>query len=437
MRMRRVRRRSPGSRSAVGAPAAGPTRANAVRERARSAAEPADVSARRERAVSLARRRTQAPSPAAGARPSGAGQDVAGLERGAQTSADAAAVSAQRQRIQRARRTEAQIANLARNDRPAFDRVARMGTAAARASAIARSAGLSAGVCFGGESNSCNDSWDCGSDWSWSFSVGWCWPYNACWGWNSWCYWPAYWCWWPISYWYWYSPGIYYWSEPEQYGTVVYNYYYDDDDYDDGGTYYERELAPVGEAVYEPRSIGIDPTMAPELEQVLGMKAGDDTRMRARDHYLELGDQAFIEGRYADAVHYYARAIGYASEDAVLYLVLSDALFATGDYHYGAYALRRALELDPTLVASSVDKRTFYGDPLSFDRQLTVLARYVEDRPDDDDARLLLAANYLFSLNPAAARAVLEGSDGERVRSDPLGKLVWDAAAPAPEASED
>ena len=36
----------------------------------------------------------------------------------------------------------------------------------------------------------------------------------------------------------------------------------------------------------------------------------------------------------------------------VLFLVLSDALFATGDYHYAAYALRRALELDPGIVQS-------------------------------------------------------------------------------------
>jgi hypothetical protein len=112
----------------------------------------------------------------------------------------------------------------------------------------------------------------------------------------------------------------------------------------------------------------------------------------------------------------------------VLYLVLSDGLFATGDYHYGAYALRKALELDPALAQNVVDKHGFYSDPAEFDRQLAVLESYLADHPGDDDARLMLAANYLFGGRPAAAVDLLEAQASERVRAETAGALVHSAA---------
>jgi thioredoxin-like negative regulator of GroEL len=112
----------------------------------------------------------------------------------------------------------------------------------------------------------------------------------------------------------------------------------------------------------------------------------------------------------------------------MLYLVLADALFSTGDYHYGAYALRRGLELDSTLLDKTIDKHSFYADPLEFERQLAVLETYLKDRPTDHDARLLLAANYLFGNRPAAAVDLLESAAGTAVRESPAGKLVLASA---------
>ncbi len=149
---------------------------------------------------------------------------------------------------------------------------------------------------------------------------------------------------------------------------------------------------------------------------------------RAATANLGSGDAAFREGRFGDAVHFYARAIEFQPDEGVLYLVLSDALFATGDYHYGAYALRKALELDPKLLDNIVDKHGFYADPKEFDRQLAVLETYLKDRPTDQDARLLLAANYLFGLRPAAAVDLLEASAGESLRASPSGLLLLEAA---------
>jgi hypothetical protein len=127
-------------------------------------------------------------------------------------------------------------------------------------------------------------------------------------------------------------------------------------------------------------------------------------------------------------VQYYAKAVEFAPDQGVLYLILSDALFATGDYHYGAYALRRALELDATLLEKPVDKKGFYRDPLEFDRQLALLETYLKDRPTDHDARLLLAANYLFGGRPAAAVDLLESVQGVTARESAAGQLVLKAA---------
>lgn len=145
---------------------------------------------------------------------------------------------------------------------------------------------------------------------------------------------------------------------------------------------------------------------------------------RGAAQYLALGDDAFRQGRYSDAVHHYARAIEYAPEDGVLYLILSDALFATGDYHYAAYALRRSLELDPKLLDNVVDKHAFYGDPSEFDKQIQLAESYLNEHFLDDDARLVLSANYLFAKRPAQASDLLASAFSKNVRETQAGGLV-------------
>jgi tetratricopeptide (TPR) repeat protein len=182
----------------------------------------------------------------------------------------------------------------------------------------------------------------------------------------------------------------------------------------------EGQLQPVPEG-----SAGAAPSAAPEVKQSL--KA-------AAQEYLTKGDAAFREGRYADAVHHYARAAELFPEDGSIYLILSDALFATGDYHYAAFTLRRALEIQPTLIAPVIDKHVFYGDPADFDKQLGWAEAYLNDHFLDEDIRLLLAANYLFSSRPAQAVDMLETSFSTAVRESPAGKLILERAKTAREA---
>ncbi|HVS09852.1 MAG TPA: hypothetical protein VMS76_08245 [Planctomycetota bacterium] len=263
------------------------------------------------------------------------------------------------------------------------------------------------------------------------WSPNWCGPFFN--GWSFWwgtphawfwwgapahCWSPWGWWWWSCSPWWWHSYYPVYYSPPVYYATVVNHYY--DDGYSSGG---------YTTGYTEPPAEGEGVAQAPaESTPVQVGRASEEALVRAASQYLTLGDQAFRDGRYADSVHFYAKAIEYQPQDGVLYLVLSDALFATGDYHYGAYALRKALELDPSQARKVVDKHTFYGDPTEFDRQLAVLETYLVDHPGDTDARLLLAANYLFGGRPAAAVDLLESPAGEAVRSSTAGALILSGA---------
>ncbi len=264
----------------------------------------------------------------------------------------------------------------------------------------------------------------------------WCHPFSWSYAWNYGC-WPSYNAWWPsvwvTSAW---APPVYY-ANTVSGGAdvVVYDEYGNPEVEVYGGrvNVYQGQTQPaaVGEGVQLGSSGNAyaAPVVDPTVAKVLG-GASDSTQAQL-EQYLADGDAAFREGRYGDAAHYYAKAIELRPEQGVLYLVLSDALFATGDYHYGAFALRRALEFDPTLATAELDKREFYRDPAEFERQLQLLERFLADRPTDVDARLLLSANYLFSKRPQLAIDLLEAGSSASARAETTGQKLLDAARAA------
>ena len=238
------------------------------------------------------------------------------------------------------------------------------------------------------------------------------WGNNFHWFWGPSFYYSSYWW---HSYWYYggsffggFAPSYYYYgpSLPAS-STIIY--------VGDQGTANGNEVA------YDETVNNVDP--APAVEESTAANLS-----RAADYYLSLGDRAFRESRFGDAVHYYAQAVEHSPEEGVLFLILSDALFATGDYHYAAYSLRRALELDPELVNNVVDKHSFYAEAGVFDRQLEVLERYLKDHFLDEDARLVLAANYLFGNQSIECIKLLQGAYGKDVAASPAGTLLLNAA---------
>ena len=132
--------------------------------------------------------------------------------------------------------------------------------------------------------------------------------------------------------------------------------------------------------------------------------------------YVELGDFYFGSGRYEDAAEAYAKARGHSPKDASVHLVMADAVFANGDYHYAAFLIAEAVRLDAAIVSADTDKRAFYGDPKDFDTQMAALRRYIAAKPYDAWAQLVLAYNLRFGGRRTAAiaafRRVLELDPG-------------------------
>ncbi|MSR62775.1 MAG: hypothetical protein EXS08_10070 [Planctomycetes bacterium] len=278
------------------------------------------------------------------------------------------------------------------NDIRTTSRVARRAHDVAGGAAAGSIGGVQPGDYRGGLG--LDDNWvcdPCGSN-NWSCNSGWNWGASWCW----WSY-PFYWsCYYPC--WYWYSYPYYAYDYGLYPATTVV--------YAEPQVIYVNGAQPAQESVGEgvvsaPPSAAPAPQAAPPAESPLAIAA---------QRYLELGDRAFRGGRYYDAVQFYAKAVEFAPDQGALYLVLADALFAAGDYHYGAYAVRRALELDPALVDSRVDKHGFYPDPKLFDEQLETLERYLAANPSDRDARLVLALNYLLGAKPKEAQRTLEAA---------------------------
>ncbi|QDV06235.1 hypothetical protein Poly30_17420 [Planctomycetes bacterium Poly30] len=268
--------------------------------------------------------------------------------------------------------------------------------------------------------------------WGGNYSNGWCsffWsPFyvtGLCWQ-NYWLYggnWGGYYGWTPLRYrrnnCIWLGPFL-----PASTSFIVY------DDPEPEIIYIEvpaEEQPVVGEVVVQPEYVeaAVPSTALPPEATDPGLQRELN---RAAAYYLTQGDRAFREARFGDAAHFYAKAVEFSSDSGILYLVLSDALFATGDYRYAAYALRQAFDREPDLARNLVDKREFYADPAQFDRQLATLERYVEDHVLDMDARLVLSANYLFGGRPDAAWSLLENPFSEELRNTNEGKLIQSSA---------
>lgn len=177
-----------------------------------------------------------------------------------------------------------------------------------------------------------------------------------------------------------------------------------------------------------PAAVGDEPAESKEEA-----KAAESLRTLA-DRHLRLGDWYFKQARYEEAAESYVRALAYVPDDGAAHFIVADALFASGDYHYAAYMIRKALDLDPGLANAEADKRAFYGDPKQFDDQLAKLGKYCDEKRYDAAAHLVLGYNLRFSgqkLEAARAfRRVLEIEPGDTAARAFLSAL---AGGPAPE----
>ena len=143
------------------------------------------------------------------------------------------------------------------------------------------------------------------------------------------------------------------------------------------------------------------------------------------------GNAAFTMGRYDDARRLYVRAMLVDERDGYAKILYAWANFAIGDYELAATAIRRAVMTTPDLIEYPVDVRTLYADPLVFEGQLSQLAHYTTDHPDDREALLVLAYLHYSIGEAAAASTLLADAVGPADASDMVLSLLRDAATTA------
>lgn len=180
----------------------------------------------------------------------------------------------------------------------------------------------------------------------------------------------------PYRFLYWWCPDYYYYQVP------VFVYPLD-------------SVAVYGDTVVEPADTADTKEEAPTVESIIA-------------NHVKLGDFYFREGKYDKAAESYLRALAYAPEDASIHFILADALFGMGDYHYAAFIISKALRLDPEMAKAAADKRDFYRDPKEFAKQLETLRKYINKKPYDSAAHLVMGYNLYFSGEPALAKKAFE-----------------------------
>jgi hypothetical protein len=252
------------------------------------------------------------------------------------------------------------------------------------------------------------------------YSFAWCHVPSWCrWGFYSWpmyygSYWHTYWpraydcgLWsygWTSSYWCSYDPyyvrrHLWYWPSSVYAPTIVYAGYDSgySGGYADGGDSHVTIRIEGGEASIDAEGETVRVTPA----ATRGLPAPSKETLAER--HVALADVYFRDGRYQDAADSYLRALSYLADDASIHFALADALFALGDYHYAAFMIGKALDLDPELAELTIDKRTFYADAKAFESQLETLRRYVAEKPYDAAAQLVLGYNLRFSGDDSGA----------------------------------
>jgi len=220
------------------------------------------------------------------------------------------------------------------------------------------------------------------------------------------------------------------------YGYSSYDYYYPstylsytpayvsdwrDDDFDDQDVYYTNNVYIGDETdgvatgsqgggavistpqVQEPAPVvgsAIEPGV--QAETIEGAPAAEQ-----EPTLVDIGNAAFNEGDYQEAIRYYVGAVLANDNDGIARLFYGLSQFAIGDYDLAAMGMRRALVIMPDLIDRPIDLRSLYPDLETFESQLDKLVRFVEENPRGTNAMFVLGYVYYASAQPELAVSTL------------------------------
>jgi len=166
---------------------------------------------------------------------------------------------------------------------------------------------------------------------------------------------------------------------------------------------------------------------------------GEPAKMTTREglEFQNRAEQAFRAGRYDEAVRLANHAAVEMPRNGKLFLFMSQALFAVGDYGAASAAAHQGLGLSPEKAWGSVvsDFRQYYsGD--DYTAQLRRLEKFVSENKDAAFARFLLGYHYGFLGYEKEARAELEAAIELEERDQLAGHLLERFGGPPVERKE-
>jgi hypothetical protein len=196
-----------------------------------------------------------------------------------------------------------------------------------------------------------------------------------------------------------------YWS-PLWWGVNPYAYgYYGDDwpdyayDYGYSPGYYTTTYATAPDDEGEAAVEGQPANLTPENTEAAG-------NGNWGSQFLASATEVFRQGQYSDALRLASHAAIEMPRDATPHVLISQALFALGDYRGANMESHAVLSLGsapdwPTLYA-------YYGNVETYTKQLDKLADYLHKRPEASDARFVLGFQDLMLGHKDAALAQFE-----------------------------
>ncbi len=155
----------------------------------------------------------------------------------------------------------------------------------------------------------------------------------------------------------------------------------------------------------------------------------------AAERYLREATELFGDKNYPEAARRFRLAAIAAPENAAPLFALGISLIPLENYPYAAKVIRRAIDLDPSLLDEGGDVSAVFKDLPEFARVKKLLTDRIATRPDDIHAPFLLGALQYFSGDPEASATFK--SLAERDESDRIAIMFSIAAHRRFKAAED
>lgn len=196
--------------------------------------------------------------------------------------------------------------------------------------------------------------------------------------------------------------------------------------------YYPVYSQPISEGGYGAPASGTGGYTTPSQDGDENKQVREDVKPEV--NALVVGDAAFRNGDYQKAIEQYEQSVVMDPGGALARFALGEALFVKGDYSYGAFVLRKGLELDGSWLDVDATKDKIYGKLADYATALNKLEIFTAAHPYDGAAKFVLGYEYFVTKQYDRAKEIL--TQARALGPDPAADLILEKIesrqAPAP-----